>query len=60
MPNSQDLDAILSALANSTRREVLEALRGGPKTVSELAAPHDMALPSFLQHVRLQDRAGEA
>lgn len=58
MPNSQDLDAILSALANSTRREVLEALRGGPKTVSELAAPHDMALPSFLQHVRLLERSG--
>ena len=58
MPNSQELDAILGALANSTRRDVLEALRSGPKTVGELAAPHEMALPSFLQHVRLLEECG--
>lgn len=58
MPNSQELDLVLTALANSTRREVLEALRSGPKSVGELAAPHDMALPSFLQHIRLLESCG--
>lgn len=58
MPNSHELDLVFSALANSTRRGVLESLRSGPKTVGELAAPHDMALPSFLQHIRLLEDCG--
>lgn len=58
MPHQQELDQILSALANPTRREVLESLRFGPKSVSELAEPHDMALPSFMQHLALLEDAG--
>jgi DNA-binding transcriptional ArsR family regulator len=58
MPNQYDLDQIFSALANRTRREVLESLRAGPQSVSDLAAPHDMALPSFLQHLQLLEAAG--
>lgn len=58
MPNHFDLDQLFSALANPTRREVLETLRDGPKSVSELAAPHDMALPSFMQHLRQLEDAG--
>ena len=58
MPNHPDLDEIFSALANRTRREVMESLRAGPRSVSELAAPHDMALPSFMQHLRLLEDAG--
>jgi DNA-binding transcriptional ArsR family regulator len=57
MPHSHDLDPVFGALANSTRREVMEALRGGPKSVSELAEPHDMALPSFLQHLHVLEAA---
>ena len=50
MPNLQ-LDTLFSALADPTRRAVVEALRAGPKPVKALAEPHDMALPSFLQHL---------
>ena len=50
MPNSQ-LDTLFAALADPTRRAVVEALRAGPKPVKTLAQPHDMALPSFLQHL---------
>jgi len=49
---------MFSALANPVRREVLEALRCGPASVSELAEPHEMALPSFLQHLRILEDAG--
>ena len=44
-------DAAFHALANPTRRRVLERLSLGPATVSELAAPFDMQLPSFVQHL---------
>ena len=43
-------DQVFDALSNSTRRKVLEQLSAGPATVSELAAPFDMKLPSFVQH----------
>lgn len=46
-------DKVFHALSNSTRRKVLERLSAGPATVSELAAPFDMQLPSFLQHLSL-------
>jgi DNA-binding transcriptional ArsR family regulator len=52
MPNqAAALDEIFRALANPTRRAVVERLTRGPATVSELAEPFDMALPSFLQHL---------
>ena len=44
-------DDVFYALSNSTRRKVLERLSVGPATVSELAAPFDMKLPSFVQHL---------
>ncbi len=44
-------DEVFHALANPTRRKVLERLSVGPATVSELAAPFDMQLPSFVQHL---------
>ncbi len=59
MPNHRpELDRVLRALANPTRRAVLESLRAGPRPVSDLAAPHDMALPSFLQHLSVMEEAG--
>ena len=58
MTNRQNLDQVFSALANPTRRQVMESLRAGPQSVSDLAAPHDMALPSFMQHLRLLEEAG--
>ncbi len=46
------------ALADPTRIAVLERLSEGPAAVSELAKPHGMALPSFLQHLAVLEDAG--
>jgi len=50
-------DDVFYALSNSTRRKVLEQLSAGPATVSELAAPFDMKLPSFVQHLSVLERS---
>lgn len=50
-------DEIFHALANPTRRRVLERLGDGPATVSELAAPFGMRLPSFVQHLAVLERS---
>ena len=52
------LDAVFSALADSTRRAVLGELDGGSLAVSELAASHDMSLPGFMKHLRVLEDAG--
>lgn len=52
------LDRAFQALANPTRRAVVTRLGRGPATVSELAEPFDMALPSFLQHLRVLEDSG--
>lgn len=53
-----ELDAVLRALADPTRRAVVERLSRSPAVVSELAAPFAMALPSLLQHLRVLEDAG--
>jgi DNA-binding transcriptional ArsR family regulator len=50
-------DDVFHALSNSTRRKVLEQLSDGPATVSELAAPFDMKLPSFVQHLSVLEQS---
>ena len=50
-------DGVFYALSNSTRRKVLEQLSVGPATVSELAAPFDMKLPSFVQHLSVLEQS---
>ncbi len=50
-------DDVFHALSNSTRRKVLEHLAVGPATVSELAAPFDMKLPSFVQHLSVLEQS---
>jgi len=49
-------DDVFYALSNSTRRKVLEQLSAGPATVSELAEPFDMKLPSFVQHLSVLEQ----
>ena len=44
-------------MSNPTRRKVLERLSVGPATVSELAAPFDMQLPSFAQHLSVLEES---
>lgn len=58
MPNYRhDLDGTFGALADPTRRQVLERLSRGPASVTELAEPFDMALPSFMQHLQVLERS---
>jgi DNA-binding transcriptional ArsR family regulator len=58
VPNQIQLDHVFRALADPTRRAVLERLGRGPVAVSELARPFEMALPSFLQHIRVLEDCG--
>lgn len=60
MPKYQPdaLDRKFHALADQTRRAAVERLVLGPASVSQLAEPFDMALPSFLQHLRVLEQAG--
>lgn len=53
-----DLDRTFSALADPTRREILDRLGEGPATLSELAGPIEMSLPGILKHVRILEQAG--
>jgi DNA-binding transcriptional ArsR family regulator len=52
------LDQTFSALADPTRRAVLMRLAEGPASVTHLAEPFDMALPSFVQHLRVLEDGG--
>ena len=54
---TNQLDACFSALSDPTRRAVVERLAAGPATVSELAAPHDIALPTFMRHLKVLEDA---
>ncbi len=56
MPDRRRLDDIFAALADPTRRAVVERLCRGPASMGELARPFAMALQSFAQHMdRLED-----
>lgn len=46
------------ALADATRRGMLERLGRGPATVSELAAPLSMSLPAVVQHLQVLEQSG--
>ena len=55
---SAQLDAVFSALADPTRRALLESLAAGDKSIGELAAPFDVSLEAVSKHVRVLERAG--
>lgn len=57
MVRSAGVDEAFHALSSPVRRKVLERLSSGPATVSELAEPFDMQLPSFVQHLSLLERS---
>jgi DNA-binding transcriptional ArsR family regulator len=52
------LDTIFQALADPTRRAVLGRLGRGPASISDLARPFDMALPSFMKHIAFLEGSG--
>jgi DNA-binding transcriptional ArsR family regulator len=56
--DAPDIDDVFKALADSTRRSVVERLGIGPASMSELARPFEMALPSFAQHLGVLERSG--
>ncbi|TDK42230.1 ArsR/SmtB family transcription factor [Antarcticimicrobium luteum] len=56
--NIAALDSVFHALADPTRRAVVQQLARGPASVSELARPFDMALPSFLKHIGVLEASG--
>jgi DNA-binding transcriptional ArsR family regulator len=52
------LDRMFHALADGTRRAMIERLVRGPATVSDLARPFDMTLPAVVQHLAVLESAG--
>jgi DNA-binding transcriptional ArsR family regulator len=55
---SASLDLVFQALADPARRGMLDRLSRGPASVSELARPLEMALPSVMQHLQLLEASG--
>lgn len=59
MANQEEvLDGVLTALADPIRRQVVARLGHGPTSVSVLAEPFPIALPSFMKHVHRLERSG--
>lgn len=54
----RDLDEIFSALADQTRRAIMNRLADGEATVSELAKPFEMSLPAVYKHLGILEDAG--
>jgi len=55
---TNQLNAVFSALSDPTRRSIIEQLTGGRATVTALHEGHDMALPTFLRHLKVLETAG--
>ncbi|HZY48321.1 MAG TPA: metalloregulator ArsR/SmtB family transcription factor [Devosia sp.] len=53
-----NLDRMFEALADPTRRLMVERLSRGPASVSELAAPLPMSLPAVVQHLHVLEDSG--
>lgn len=59
MPNHEHaLDQLFHALADESRRDMLVRLSGGPATVTDLARPLSMRLPSVMQHLQVLEASG--
>jgi DNA-binding transcriptional ArsR family regulator len=56
--SSRMLDRTFSALADPTRRHILEHLAHGDRCVTDLAKPYSMSLPAVSKHLRVLERAG--
>ena len=52
------IDAVFRALSDPTRRDVLARLSAHSASVSDLAARYDMALPSFVEHLKVLEHSG--
>ena len=56
--SSRSLDRTFAALADPTRRRILEHLAGGDRCVTDLARPYAMSLPAVSKHLRVLENAG--
>lgn len=57
-PEDPSLDTVFQALADPTRRAMLQALAGQPRTVGELASPFEISLAGASKHIQVLERAG--
>jgi DNA-binding transcriptional ArsR family regulator len=55
---TDELSDVFAALADPTRRAMLDRLRSGALTVNDLAAPFNMSLQGVSQHLKVLERAG--
>ncbi|HTH97556.1 MAG TPA: metalloregulator ArsR/SmtB family transcription factor [Stellaceae bacterium] len=55
---STDIDLLFQALADPTRRLMIELMSGGPVAASNFAKPCDISLPAVLQHLKLLEGCG--
>jgi DNA-binding transcriptional ArsR family regulator len=58
MLNHPKLDLVFQALADPSRRDMVERLSRGPASVSDLARPLDMSLPAVMQHLQVLESSG--
>jgi DNA-binding transcriptional ArsR family regulator len=58
LDQSANLDLMFHALADPTRRGMVERLSRGPASVSELAQPLDMTLSAVVQHLQILEASG--
>jgi DNA-binding transcriptional ArsR family regulator len=58
MLNHPQLDLVFQALADPSRRTMVERLSRSPASVSDLARPLDMSLPAVMQHLQVLETSG--
>ena len=58
IPAEISLDAVFAALADPTRRAIVERLSRGEASVMDLAAPFHMSQPAVSKHLKVLERAG--
>ena len=58
--NSEQIEvgSVLSAITDPTRRNILESLRAGPRSVGDIAASHAVSRPAISQHLKVLSEAG--
>jgi DNA-binding transcriptional ArsR family regulator len=54
----EGLGSVFHALGDTSRRAMIERLARGPASVSDLARPFEVALPTIVQHLRVLEKAG--
>ena len=57
-PTADELSVVFAALADPTRRAMLDRLRSGEATLNELALPFEISVQGVSQHLKVLERAG--